>query len=101
MTLAEITVIPSGTKSPSVSKYVAGAVKILQQEKGIEYEITSMGTILEADLDTILVVARKMHEAAFAGGVQRVMTLLKIDDRRDKALSMRGKVESLMVQLEK
>lgn len=99
MALAEITIIPLGTGSPSVSKYVARAVKVLQQEKDIKYEITSMGTIVEGDLDKILSVARKMHEETFGEGVARVATTVKIDDRRDKALSMEGKINSLTRKL--
>jgi uncharacterized protein (TIGR00106 family) len=84
-----------GTKTPSVSKYVARAVKVLQQEKDVKYEITAMGTIVEADLDKILEIVRKMHEETFGEGVARVVTTITIDDRRDKDLSMSGKVDSL------
>jgi len=67
MAIAEISVVPLGTKTPSVSKYVARAVKILQQEKDVKYEVTAMGTIVEGDLDKILEVVRKMHEEPFGG----------------------------------
>ncbi len=100
MAVAEISIIPMGTKTPSVSKHVARAVKLLKQEKDIKYEITSMGTIIEADLNRILIVVRKMHEEAFGEGVARVITIIKIDERRDKVLSMSGKVGSLGKELE-
>ncbi len=100
MVIAEISIVPLGTETPSVSKYVARAVKVLQQEKDIKYEITAMGTILEGDLDKILAVAKKMHEETFNKGVVRVITIIKIDDRRDKPLSMNGKVDSLRRKLE-
>jgi len=99
MAVAEISIVPLGTETPSISKYVARAVKVLQQEKELKYEITSMGTIIEGDLDKILTVAKKMHEEVFAEGVARVITIIKIDDRRDKALSMKGKVDSLRREL--
>ncbi len=101
MAVAEISIIPLGTETPSLSKYVAKAVKTLQQEKDIKYEITAMGTIIEGDLDKILAVAKKMHEEVFAEGVVRVITVIKIDDRRDKALSMKGKLDSLRRELER
>ena len=101
MAIAEISVVPLGTETPSLSKYVARAVKVLQQEKELKYEITSMGTIIQGDLDKILMVAKKMHEEVFAEGVARVITIIKIDDRRDKALSMKGKVDSLRRELER
>ncbi len=51
MALIEVGVIPLGTETPSVSKYVAGAVKILQDARDIKYELTAMGTIIEGDLN--------------------------------------------------
>lgn len=101
MAVAEISVVPLGTETPSLSKYVARAVKVLQQEKELKYEATSMGTIIEGDLDKILMVAKKMHEEVFAEGVARVITIIIIDDRRDKTLSMKGKLDSLRRELER
>jgi len=100
MAIAEVSVVPLGTKTPSVSQYVARAVKVLEREKSMKYEITPMGTIIEGDLDRILAVVKKMHEGTFGEGVARVLTTVKIDDRRDKALGMREKVDSLKKKLE-
>jgi uncharacterized protein (TIGR00106 family) len=100
MAIAEISVVPLGTKTPSVSQYVARAVKVLKQEKGIRYEITAMGTIIEGDLDRILAVAKKMHESTFGEGVARVLTIFKIDDRRDRAQGMNAKMDSLKKNLQ-
>jgi uncharacterized protein (TIGR00106 family) len=97
--IAEVSVVPLGTKTPSVSQYVAQAVKVLEQEKGMKYEITPMGTIIEGDLDKILTVVRKMHEGTFGEGVARVLTTVRIDDRRDKAQDMKEKVDSLKKKL--
>jgi uncharacterized protein (TIGR00106 family) len=99
MAIAEVSVVPLGTKTPSVSQYVARAVKALEQEKGIRYEMTAMGTIIEGDLDRILAVAKKMHEGTFGEGVARVLTTVEIDDRRDKAQGMKEKVDSLKKKL--
>jgi uncharacterized protein (TIGR00106 family) len=99
MAIAEISVVPLGTKTPSVSQYVARAVKVLEREKDIKYEMTAMGTIIEGDLDRILAVVKKMHEGTFGAGVARVLTTVKIDDRRDKAQGMKEKVDSLKKKL--
>jgi uncharacterized protein (TIGR00106 family) len=99
MAIVEVSCVPLGTKTPSVSQYVAGAVKVLEHEKGIKYEITAMGTIIEGDLDRILAVVRKMHEGVFGEGVARVSTTIKIDDRRDKPQGMKAKVASLKRKL--
>ena len=100
MPIMEISVIPVGTKTTSVSKFVASAIKILKEYKGIKYEITSMGTIVESDsLRKLLDIAEKMHEGIFKEGAKRVLTSLKIDDRRDKKISMESKVKSVKEKL--
>jgi len=101
MAIAEVSIIPLGTKTPSVSKYIACACRVLQDEKNIKYELTSMGTIIEGDLGDILRIVRNMHEAAFGDGIMRVITTVNIDDRRDKTLTMRGKIESLLKEMER
>ena len=99
MAIAEVSVIPLGTKTPSASQYVARAIKALEQEEGIKYETTAMGTIIEGDLDRILAVVKKMHEGTFGEGVARVITRVEIDDRRDKAQGMKSKLNSLRKKL--
>ena len=99
MAIAEVSVVPLGTQSPSVSRHVARAIRVLEQEKYIKYETTAMGTIIEGDLDRILAVVKKMHEGIFGEGVARVITTVKIDDRRDKAQSMKAKLDSLKKKL--
>ncbi len=98
MAVVEVSITPLGTATTSVSSYVAGCVRIVQ-ESGLSYELTPMGTIIEGELDEILRVIRHMHEAPFAAGAVRVSTLIKIDDRRDKAHSMIGKLRSVQEKL--
>jgi uncharacterized protein (TIGR00106 family) len=93
--VAEISVVPLGTGNPGVSEFVAACMDVLAKRKNISYRLTPMGTILEGPLDEILAVTREMHEAPFLKGALRVATTLKIDDRRDKALSMEGKLSSV------
>ena len=99
MAIAEVSIVPLGTKSSSVSQYVARAIKVLEQEKGVKYETTAMGTIIEGDLEGILAVVKKMHEEMFGEGVARVITTVEIDDRRDKAQDMKTKLDSLRKKL--
>jgi len=98
MAIMEISVVPVGTDNPSISHYVAECVAIVK-EKGLPYELTSMGTNVEGELGDLLWVAEKMHELPFKRGAQRVLTSIKIDDRRDKGLSIRGKKESVEKRL--
>lgn len=98
----EISIVPLGTGTPSVSRHVASCVEILRHRRGIRYELTAMGTIMESDsLSTLMCMAEKMHTSVFSQGVQRVVTTIKIDDRRDKALSIEGKVKSVHQKIKK
>lgn len=99
MAVAEISIIPVGTGSPSVSRFVAEAVKAVRKEPDVKYELTAMGTILEGDIDRLLAVARKMHQAVLDAGAMRVVTTIKIDHRLDKPSSMAGKVAAVKTKL--
>ena len=95
MAIAEVSVVPIGTKSTSLSSYVAGCLKVLEGS-GLIYELHGMGTIIEGELKEILDVVLKMHEVPFEAGALRVVTSIKIDDRRDKEASAKAKVESVV-----
>lgn len=99
MPIAEITVIPIGTGSTSLSRFVADMQRTLERVEGITYELTSMGTIVEGPLPRILAAVEALHESPFAGGAQRVSTAVKIDDRRDKPSSSRSKLEAVEAKL--
>ena len=101
MAMIDISVVPVGTKTPSVSAYVAGAVKILKDEPGIKYELTAMNTIIEGDLEKLLALAQKMHRSAFDAGAKRVVTTIRIDERQDKPLTIEGKVKAVKEKLGK
>ncbi|MBN2544727.1 MAG: MTH1187 family thiamine-binding protein [Spirochaetes bacterium] len=100
MAIMEISIIPIGTKSASVSSYVAEAVKVLNKEKNVIYELTSMGTIIQSDsVKHLLMIAEKMHAEILKKGVDRIVTSIKIDDRKDKNITMNGKIKSLEKKL--
>ena len=97
--VVEITVVPLGTGSTSLSSYVAGVEKVLARHKNIKTMLTPMATILEGELDEILTAVREMHETPFLNGAKRVSTRISIDDRRDKHLSIKGKMEAVKAKL--
>jgi len=66
------------------------------EKSGLKYELSSMGTSIEGPLDEILKVIREMHETPFRTGLQRVITTIVMDDRRDKDISIDGKKKSVM-----
>ena len=98
MPVCEISVIPVGTGSTSISDYVAEAHKIIRKSN-LKSQLGPMCTSVEGDLDEILRVAKEIHETCFRKGAKRVLTSLKIDDRKDKALTMDGKVRAVEAKL--
>ncbi|RLE13196.1 thiamine-binding protein [Candidatus Aerophobetes bacterium] len=99
MPIMEVNIIPLGSKSPSVSKYIKNALKVLEEEGHIKYQLTAMGTIVEADsIDLLLDLAKKMHQVVLKEGVDRVVTTVKIDERKDKKSTIEGKIKSVISQ---
>lgn len=102
MAVAELTLLPIGTKNTSVSKYIAGAIDILKEYPEVEYELNPMGTVLShRDIRVIYDVIYKMQESLFNNDVNRVYTIIKIDDRRDKDYTFKDKVKSVNEKLKK
>lgn len=99
MAIAEVTVIPIGTGTTSLSPYVAELQRVLEKQEGIQYQLTSMSTIIEGPLDHVFAAIRAIHEAPFQSDAQRVSTSIKIDDRRDKVSSSEQKLRSVREKL--
>lgn len=100
MPVMEISIIPVGTKDTSISKYIVSSEKALKESKVTRCEITAMGTLVEASsMRELLNIAEKMHKRAFSSGAKRVVTHILIDDRKDKKLTIKGKVDSLKQKL--
>jgi len=92
--VAEITVVPIGTNGPSISSYVAEVEKTLRSFN-LKIQLTPMSTILEGEFDEVLKAAKAAHSCPFERGALRVSTTLRIDERRDKNLTMEGKVKAV------
>jgi uncharacterized protein (TIGR00106 family) len=93
--VAEVSIIPIGTADAGISQFVAASLRVLEERKGLAYRLTPMGTIIEGPLDKVLEAICDMHEVPFSKGAERVVTSIKIDDRRDKPTTMDGKLESV------
>ena len=93
--LAELEVIPIGTQTPSLSQLLAQVAKLIDAS-GLEYRVGSMGTVVEGDWDQIMRLAKQCHIAVLQS-CSRVMTTVRIDDRKDKPGAGRivQKVQSL------
>lgn len=104
MAIVDVTVIPIGTSTPSVSTYVADIQRVLKEyeEKGIiRFQLTPMNTIIEGDLPVLFEVIQAMHEVPFQKGLMRVATNIRIDDRRDITRRMEEKLEAVEKHLNK
>lgn len=100
MAIIDVTVIPVGTATPSVSEYVAEIHKVLQKHEGrIKYELTPMSTLIEGELKDLLEIVQEIHEVPFQHGLQRVCTNIRIDDRRDKEHSMERKLKAVQAKM--
>ena len=93
--LAELEIIPIGTKSASLSAVLVEVAKLVDQS-GLEYRVGSMGTVVEGEWDRIMQLAKQCHQAML-DKADRVMTTVRIDDRKDKPGTGRivQKVQSL------
>lgn len=101
LAIVDVTIIPIGTKGPSVSDYVTDIHLILEKYSDkINYQLTPMSTIIEGELPILFEVIQAIHEAPFKAGIERVSTNIRIDDRRDRALKMSEKVAAVERKIE-
>ncbi|BFI76368.1 MTH1187 family thiamine-binding protein [Sulfurisphaera ohwakuensis] len=91
--LVDIAVEPLGTSSTSISKYVKKVFEILDRRGIRYYPAPSMTTIELDDITQLGYILKEINDELEKMGVKRVVTLLKIDDRRDKENSIDHKLE--------
>lgn len=99
MAIVAVSLSPIG-EGTSVSQYVAAAIRVVHGQSRVKARLDPMFTTLEGDLDDIFALIRVMQEAVFEAGAERVSSVIKIDDRRDRAASMDEKVEAVGVWLD-
>lgn len=94
MIIAEISVVPLG-EGTSVSRFVRLAIHELRKSK-LKMFVGPMSTSFEAaSLDEILLAAKAVHQTVVDAGAKRVITTIKIDDRRDKQATIETKMEAV------
>jgi uncharacterized protein (TIGR00106 family) len=97
--VAEIFVTPLGTGEASIREYIRALVPRVEAS-GLAYQLTAMGTLVEGPLDRVLALVRDLHTATFdaAGGTDRVVTHLRLDERRGEPLTLEGKIRGALGQ---
>jgi uncharacterized protein (TIGR00106 family) len=92
---ADLTVIGLGRSDPSASRYIAAIQRKLAAQDRVKHVLHAMGTSLEGETADILALVGELHAVPFELGLPRVYTVLKLDERRDKAQTLDDKVASV------
>jgi uncharacterized protein (TIGR00106 family) len=96
--LVEFSVVPLGM-GESVSQYVAECMKMVEAS-GLTYKINPMGTVVEGEYDEVMALIKRCH-ARIMEMSPRVITTVKIDDRRGAKGMIDKKVHSVEQKLRK
>ncbi len=95
--LAEISVFPLDKGGEGLSRYVAEAVRAIESS-GLDFEVHALGTLIEGPADKVFEVIRQCHELVAAHS-NRVVTYVRIDDRKGVHSAIRSKVRSVEEKL--
>ena len=83
MITCDFAILPVGGETTECKDYVTAAVQSIR-DSGLNYQLTGMGTHIEADnLDELYSAIADAQQAIFELGIGRVYSVIKIDDRRD------------------
>jgi uncharacterized protein (TIGR00106 family) len=96
MVLLEMSIVPMGV-GESVSQYVAECIDLVDMS-GLDYEVHSMGTIVEGELDEVLSLMRECIEK-LATHSDRVSCAAKLDYRKGTSGRLAAKVDSVEQKL--
>jgi uncharacterized protein (TIGR00106 family) len=97
---AELTIIGLGGAgaagtAPSASRYLAEVQRRLEAQDRVRWELHAMGTNLEGETADVLALVGELHAVPFGLGLPRVYTVLKLDERRDRAQTLGDKVDAV------
>jgi uncharacterized protein (TIGR00106 family) len=103
---AEISVIPivsgrDNNNNTGMSKYIAKAFHAIRGIEGINAVLTAMGTQIESsDFQNILKAINATHDSLRKeDNIKRIISTIRIDERRDKSATLNDRVQSVQDQL--
>jgi uncharacterized protein (TIGR00106 family) len=98
---AEISILPVGTGSTSISREVAAAFDAIRKTKDIKTtELTAMGTQIEANsMKAILNSIEAAHQAVKSMGAKRIISSIRIAERLDASRTLEDEVKSVTEKL--
>jgi len=79
-TLLSIQVIPKTPNNEDSYAYVDRAIEVIQKS-GVKYEVHPLETTMEGELEALLDVVRRMHEALVEAGSPSIISQIKIAHR--------------------
>lgn len=96
MITADFAILPVGGENTECKEYITAAVQAIKNS-GLNYQLTGMGTQIEAEnLEELYSAIAKAQEAVFDKGIGRVYSVIKIDDRRDlKNRTLDAKIDTV------
>lgn len=100
MAIVAVSLSPLG-RGISVGEDVARAVAVLKGQDRVRWELGAMFTTLEGELPEIFELILEMREAVFEAGALRVGAVIKVDERRDRSVTGKHKLESVEAHLKK
>ncbi len=99
MAIVAVSLSPVG-EGVSVGADVARALAVLKNQDRVRWELGAMFTTLEGELPEIFDLILAMREAIFEAGALRVGAVIKVDERRDRSVSIDDKLASVEARLE-
>jgi len=90
--LVEFSIVPLGS-GVSVSDRVAEVMKIIDAS-GLPYRINPMGTIVEGEWEAVLGLIKACHKTTLKHE-ERVLTTIRIDDRKGATNRIEDKIRSV------
>jgi uncharacterized protein (TIGR00106 family) len=96
--LVEFSIVPLGSGS-SISSRVAEVLGLVDAS-GLAYKVTPMGTVVEGTWDEVFRLIKRCHRIVLQQE-ERVLTTIRIDDRKGAANRIDAKVRSVEKKLGK
>ncbi len=95
MLLVDIHVSPVGTCSTSVSEYIKIAINVLKRKR-VKFIIGPFSTSFEiSNFNELASIINEIHDELYKAGVKRIVTEIRIDDRRDKEITLESKIKAV------
>lgn len=98
MSTCGVSIVPIG-EGASVSAFLSKCLKVLERFPDLKWQLTPMSTQIEGPTPRIFEAIQAMHSVPFDEGVPRVYTVIALDERRDKELTLDGKVAAVKSKL--